>query len=409
MEMRRAFAPDRAVSLVLATMFWCAGAGQGKAAESSDPCSVAEDQRNNLEYDAAQTTLQSWLATHPDDLRALNDLATVLLHREMFLRGVLASHIYGDMGEMFHGGKIPFSPHFQEDLLGVLDKAQAQAEKQLKANPNDAEALYWAGAAHSTRAIFCFTMMKSYIAALRESSEARKDHIQVLKLQPEFADAWLVVGINDYVLGCLPWYYKVVASLAGFHGNRTEGIAEVRRASVQGHWAREDAKLALAVLTRREKLYPETLRVLEGLAQSYPRNFLLLREIAGIHEIQGDLQAAARVYDTLVARREARQPGFTQMPAARILYEAGQIHARLGNSNTALARFEEAGKLPEDDLYVYRAELAAADLCARSNRRPEAIRMYERVAAGLPDSEEGKTARRALKKIGETAQVRTGG
>lgn len=400
------------MGLALATMLWCAGPGQGKGAETPNPYSVAEEQRYNLEYDAAQATLQSWLATHPDDVHALNDLASVILHREMFLRGILASHIYGDMGEMFRGGKIPFSPHFQQDLLAVLDKAQAQAEKQLKAHPNDPEALYWAGAAHATRAIFYFTLAKSYLAALRESSEARQDHAQVLKLQPAFADAWLVVGINDYVLGCLPWYFKVLASLAGHHGNRAEGIAEVRRVTVQGHWARADAKLALAVLTRREKLYPETLRVLQELAQSYPRNFLLLREIAGIYEIQGDLLAAAKVYDTLVASRAVRQPTdypSTDGPAARILYEAGQIHARLGDLDTALARFEEAAELPYDDLYVYRADLAAADLCVRLNRLSEALRKYQRVAAALPDSEEGKAARRALKRVQESAQVRAGG
>lgn len=411
MELRQALRLDTVMSFSLATVLCCTCTRQSKAADAPEPYLVAADQRNNLEYDAAQATLQSWLATHPDDVHALNDLATVLLHREMFQRGVLASHIYGDMGEMFHGGRVPFSPHFQQDLLGDLDKAQALSEKQLKANPNDVDALYWAGVAHATRAIFYFTMMKSYLAALRESSEARKCHAQVLKLKPDFADAWLVVGINDYVLGCLPWYYKVVASLAGFRGNRTEGIAEVRRASVQGRWAREDAKLTLAVLTRREKLYPETLRVLQGLAKSYPQNFLVLHEMAGIYEVQGNLREAANVYDALVAQWKARQPGspLSDGPATRILYEAGGMHARLGDFDTALALFEEAAKLPGNDLYVYRSELAAADLCVRLNKRSEAIRRYERVASALPNAEEGKTARRALKKIGETVQVRTGG
>jgi tetratricopeptide (TPR) repeat protein len=374
-----------------------------------EPFLAALDDRYNLEYDDAQSTLEKWLAQHPDDLHGLNELATVILHREMFYRGILASHIYGELGDMLQTGRIPYSPHFQEQLSQVLGKAQGLAESRLKKDPNDQDALYWGGSVHATRAVFYFTMAKSYLAALRESTEARKYHAQLLKLNPNFIDAWLVVGINDYVLGSLPWYFKVFASLAGYHGDRKRGIEEVRRVTQQGHWAREDAKVILAVLTRREKLYPETLQILQSLAKTYPRNFLLQREIAGLYELQGDLRSASTIYDSLVSKRESKQPGYTQMPAARILYEAGQIHDRLGETGTALARYEEAGKLPGDDIYVYRSDLAAAGLYLRMNHRPQALRKYQRVASRIPDTEEGKIATRALKKFYDSGQIKASG
>jgi tetratricopeptide (TPR) repeat protein len=357
---------------------------------------VALDERCNLEYDAAQKTLESWLAQHPDDLRGLNALATVILHREMFRRGILESHIYGQMGEIFRTGKIPYTPQFQRELFSLLDKAQNLAEARLAKNPNDQDALYWAGVTHATRAIFYFTMAKSYLAALYEATDAKNCHSQLLKINPNYVDAWLVIGVNDYVVGSLPWYWKVLASLAGHHGNRTEGIEEVRRVAAQGHWAREDAKLILTVLTRREKLYPETLQVLQGLVQSYPRNFLLQREIAGVYELQGDLPAAAKVYDSLVAKHENGQPGYEDIPVAKILYEAGRIHARLGDMDTALARFAAAARLPGNDVYIYRAALAAADVETRLKRNSQAIRNYQRVADAVPNTDEGRAARHAL-------------
>lgn len=380
-----------------------------RAEVSPDAVDLALEARYNLEYGAAQRILTTWLAGHPEDLRALNALATVVLHREMFNRGILASHIYGELGSMFRAGSIPYSPEFRQELFKVLDKAQTLAESRLNKNAYDQDALYWAGKAHATRAVFYFTMDKSYLAALRESTEARKYHAQLLKINPNFVDAWLVVGVNDYVVGSLPWYLKVLASLAGYHGNREQGIEEVRRVTLQGHGEREDAKVVLAVLCRREKLYPETLRILQGLAQSYPRNFLVEREIAGIYEVQGDLRSAASVYDLIVLKRQTRQPGYTQMPAAKILYEAGEIHARLGEVSTALARFEEAGRLPGNDIYVYRADLAAADLYARSNRRTDALRKYQLVADSIPNTDEGKAARHAMKKIQERPETLFGG
>ncbi len=247
-----------------------------------DPLRGAVNRLYNLEYDAAREQLQTWLSSHPTDLRALNQLATVLLHREMFLRKTLQTRFYADLGEVFHGGKVAVTPSFQQQFFGVLEKAQRLAEDHLKQNPKDQEAMYWAGAAHATRAVFYFSMLKAYLPALRESIGARQYHAQLLAINPDYVDAWLVVGTNDYVAGSLPWYVKIMASLKGYRGNRAQGLAEVKRVAEQGHSAREDAKFILAILYRREKMYSETLAVLQSLAESYPRNFLLRREIAQI-------------------------------------------------------------------------------------------------------------------------------
>ena len=56
-------------------------------------------------------------------------------------------------------------------------------------------------------------------------------------------------------MGSLPWYVKVLLSIAGLHGDRARGIAEMERASQKGHWAREDAKFVLVAVYRREKMY----------------------------------------------------------------------------------------------------------------------------------------------------------
>jgi tetratricopeptide (TPR) repeat protein len=391
----------RLVSLPIGLVFLLVTAAGACAAEDANPYRTALDYRYNLQYDQARKTLEDWLVQHPNDLHALNGLATVELHREMFHQGILASHIYGDLGGMFRTGKIPYPPEFQKQLFDLLAKAQSLAEARLQRNPKDQEALYWEGAAHATRAVFYFTMAKSYLAALHEATAARKAHQQLLTINPGFTDAWLVVGTNDYVIGCLPWYLKVFTSLAGYHGNRARGIAEVQRVAAQGNWAKEDAKLVLAVLYRREEMYPQTLRELQDLAQSYPRNFLLEREIAGIYQVEGKLPAAARVYDELVSRLETHQPGYEQMPAARILYEAGQIHAQLGETETALARFQQAARLPANDVYVYRAQLAAANLEVQLHHQAAAIQGYKRVAEAIPDTDEGKAARSALRRLPE--------
>ncbi len=51
----------------------------------------------------------------------------------------------------------------------------------------------------------------------------------------------------------LPWYIKMLAALAGAHGDRTGGLAMVQRVAESGNYAREDARFMLDVLYQREK------------------------------------------------------------------------------------------------------------------------------------------------------------
>jgi len=84
------------------------------------------------------------------------------------------------------------------------------------------------------------------------------------------------------------------------------------------------------------------------------------------------------------------------MPAPRILYVAGQAHEHIGEQEKALRLYEQGGALPGDSIDIYRAELATASLYQRLGRLAEAERNYQRVASVVPDTEEGRAARRAL-------------
>jgi tetratricopeptide (TPR) repeat protein len=147
------------------------------------------------------------------------------------------------------------------------------------------------------------------------------------------------------------------------------------------------------------------LALLQDLTHSYPRNYLLRQEIARVHKEMGDLTAAAMVYDDMLARHAAREPGFTALPFAQILYQAGEVRSQLGQLEEALRRYEQAAKLEENNIYVYRAEFAAAGICYRLSRWDEARRKYERVVRAIPETDEGRAARRSLKQLQEIRQV----
>lgn len=371
-------------------------------AAAPDPVQVAIDHYRNLEHEAARQQLEAWLADHPGDLRARNYLASVILQQELFRRELLESQVYGSHGEAFDGKKVPVSLALQQELFGVLNKAESIAGDRLRQNPRDEEALYWAGVTHVTRAIYELTLAKANLAALGEAKDARKYHSQLLSVNPNFVDALLVVGTYDYIVGSLPWYMKVLASIVGYRGNRQRGLAAIERVTREGHWARDDAKNFLAILYFREKRYPEARALLADLSRSYPRNHVFPQEVARTYKAQGDWASAAKVYDAILAKYAAGEPGFKSLPASKIYYQAGDARTHTGENQAALERYDQAAKLPDNDIYVYRAELAAAELCLKNQKPAEALRKYQRVAKAVPDTDEGKAARQKLKQLQES-------
>lgn len=387
----------RVMSLaIMALCFVAVALAQPMLEAEPDAIRKAKQCQLNLDYDDAEKLLRAHLAGHPDDLRALNLHATVLLYREMFHRGLLESQLYGTSGEIFKPKHEPPSADFQKQLMAVLQDAQAKAEDRLKRDARDKDAMYWAGVTHGTRATYEFALHRAWLPALHEAKDATRYHRELSRLDPAHVDALFIVGINDYVVGSLPWYVKALAALAGAHGDRSGGLAKVKRVAESGNYAREDARFMLDVLYQREKMLNEALAVVEPMTQQYPRNFLLRMELASLYRNTNQNRKAADVYDDLVRAHTAGE--LSLLPSARVLWLGGQTHESLDEPEKALALYEQAGTVVNSAPFNHRAQLAAARLYSRMNRNDEAKRMYEEVARATPDSDEGKLAKKALKR-----------
>lgn len=363
----------------------------------------------NLEYDQAERQVEARLAEGPDDLAAWSTLASILLQRELYQRELLEAQVYAQGGEVYRHRPVPVRPEFEKRLFGVVARGHSVADGRLAKNPNDLEALYWKGLLHATRAIYYLSVTRSHRQALNEAKEARNLHARILERNPQYTDAQLLVGIYDYVAGSIPWYLKVFAAIAGYTGSRERGLATIRRVSEQGNLARTDAMTFLAVLYYREKLYVHALRVLQHLERMYPRNHLLPQQMARAYKAMGDWKASAETYETILARHEARAPGYEDIPLSRILFQAGEARQRQGDRAKALAYFERAARLDENNINVYRAELAAAGIYLQMGRRADAHRSYSRVARSVPDTGEGRAAREALKRLGDPGRTLAAG
>ena len=123
---------------------------------------------------------------------------------------------------------------------------------------------------------------KSYFSALRNGTKARKYAEELIEKDPDFVDGYLVPGVQEYVVGSLPWAVKMLAAIGGVRGNKNKGREWVERVADDGSQMQTEAKVLLTLLYRRESRPLDAARVLQELIRKYPRNYVLRLELGSM-------------------------------------------------------------------------------------------------------------------------------
>jgi tetratricopeptide (TPR) repeat protein len=289
----------------------------------------------NLEYDQAVADYIKLLQQNPGDLIAYNDLAGAKLYKLLLRQGLLDSNAFGRDNRFLRNRHPQGDPSAKRQVIDTLERGRSAAEAQRTRAPSDKQALYALCANYGLRATVEFTLEKAWFAALRSGSKARGYCDQVRKLDPNFIDAYLVLGVYEYATGSLPMAVKMFGALGGIHGSKKNGIEYVSRVAQQGKYERNAARVLLAVLYRREKRPLDAARVLEGLMAEYPRNYLFGIEIASDYADAKQPDRALSVLKNLLAKAEQNPAGYRQLPREAVVRKMQVLQAQLSSRRRA--------------------------------------------------------------------------
>src|SRR5216683_7008407 len=117
---------------------------------------------------------------------------------------------------------------------------------------------------------------------------------RLIKLNPQFIDAYLTTGLSEYLLGSLPFFVRWFVHFDGVDGSKATGIESLQLVARSGHYLRPFAKILLAMVYLREKQPQQTQILLASLTSEYPENQLLRKELAKVAEQIGRGGAALR-------------------------------------------------------------------------------------------------------------------
>jgi tetratricopeptide (TPR) repeat protein len=345
----------------------------------------------NLDYDKAERDFKEIVKVYPTHPAGPQLLAARLWIKTLYESRRLQSSLYSSES-FYSSGDDKVDPKIIEEFRNLTREAKRLAEVRLKQNPKDIEALDWLAAIQGLKASFEEAVERRHFAALKDGDDAVDHHREVLKLDPNFIDAGLTVGLYEYVVGSLPLPIKVVAGITGFRGSKKKGLAMLERVAKEGTWSRDDAKTLLIVLYTREKRFTDALNHARELSARYPRNYLFRLEAADALVSQAEVERrnknteaavkaereAFATFDDLLHDRSVRDTVSRALDLVHFKY--GEVLLTAGEGERAAKEFLAATKVERaEPTLVTMAHLYAARAFDLAGKRDDALSQYRQV------------------------------
>jgi len=253
----------------------------------TSPLEVGYRDMYDLQFDDAHKAFREWEGSNPADPFGPTSDAAAYLFSEFDRLGILQSEFFVDDGEFRHRARPAPDPRAREAFDSQLKKSEQLADSVLARSPRDKNALFAKTLDAGLRSDYLALIEKRYVASLRDMKSAGLLAERLLKLDPTNYDAYVAVGVENYVLGLNPAPMRWVLRMYGVETDKQKGIERLRLTAEKGHYLLPFARLLLAVAALRDKDRNQARLLLQGLATEFPHNRLYARELARLQPTAG--------------------------------------------------------------------------------------------------------------------------
>jgi hypothetical protein len=252
----------------------------GSALKLTAPLDLGFRQMYNLEFEEAHETLQEYEQARPDDPMGPTSRAAAYLFSEFERLGILQTELFVN-DDVFEGRQKPApNPAIREGFLQALARSNQRADAALGRSANDRNALLAKVLNLGLEADYLAMVEKRNMAAVSRAKRAGQMAEALLKVAPDCYDAYLAIGIENYLLGLKPAPVRWLLRLYGARTNRSEGVRQLELTAEKGHYLLPYARLLLAVAALRDNQRDRARELLSNLAQEFPNNSLYRKELA---------------------------------------------------------------------------------------------------------------------------------
>ena len=355
----------------------------------------------NLDYDGAQARFEQAQAAHRDNPLASALVLMVVIFRELYHQDLLDTTYYAHDSFLTTKRRVDVPEPVRQKIEDLTNRVNSLVDERMKRGPADGpgrqqDALFARGFARGLHAAFMTLADHSYVGAARQGLAARNDSEAVLKIDPDYADADMAIGIQQFAVASLPRMVRMLVGIAGVGGNKEKGLALVRVSATHGVTTSVDARTTLSLFLRHDGRYAEALEVQHGLAAEFPHDYLFRLEEANLTKDKGDGPGAIAIYKQVLA--DARKPGYFADPRVQMAW-FGLADTERGQNDIvdAAKHYLEAADQPNSsDWLRRRAQLNAGEMFDLLHDHGNAVVQYRLAAAGGGDQTQADAAKKYI-------------
>ncbi len=239
-------------------------------------------QMYNLDFPAAHRTFLSCESEQRRDPLPHVSNAAAYLFSEFDRLHILEVELFTDDARFDARDQARPDAAVRDAFMAELSQVEALAQPLLAANPNDRNALLALVLANGLRSDYAAMIEKRNFASLAYMKTSRRLAQHLLELDPSCYDAYLAVGIENYLLGTTPAPVRWFLHLGGAETDKNAGVERLRLTAAHGRYLAPFARLLLAVAALRDHDRATARSLLAGLSREFPENQLYGRELARI-------------------------------------------------------------------------------------------------------------------------------
>lgn len=248
---------------------------------SASPLEQAYQSMYNLDFEKAHRILHQYEADHSRDaMGPISDAAAYLFAEFDRLRILQSEFFTEDDSFLQRQRSLHPDPAAKRDFEAALVRTDRLASEALSRNPDDENAQLATVLRIGLHADYLSFIEKRNMAALSEVKQSRALAESLITKHPQCYDAYLAIGVENYMLSLKPLAIRWVLRLGGAQTDRQAGIDRLRITAGKGHYLLPYARLLLAVAALRDNDVATARRTLAWLTVEFPGNRLYREELA---------------------------------------------------------------------------------------------------------------------------------
>jgi hypothetical protein len=232
-------------------------------------------QMYNLDFATAHQTFHEWETLHPEDPMGPASDAAAYLFSEFERLHILQSEFFIRDQHFITDHKLTPDPNIKQNFMAAL-----QASRNLAARtPAEPNSMFASILSSGLECNYFALIEKRYGASFQKMKASRVMAEHLLAAHPEYTDAWLAVGVENYMLSIKPAAVRFFLRLGGGQMDRALGIEKLKLTAASGRYLGPFAKLLLGVAALRDGDTGQARNLLEMLARDFPQNHLYREEL----------------------------------------------------------------------------------------------------------------------------------